>query len=193
MNMPCNPLAPFAMALCLAATPAFAADAAKIDAGVDAALAQFAKEVKGAETFLHAAKGVLVLPKVYKGGIGIGGEYGEGALRIGGKSVDYYSIASASFGWQLGAEAHSVVMAFMDQGALDKFRNSQGWSAGVDGSVALVDLGAAKDLSTTTLKDPVVGFVFGQKGLMYNLTLEGSKFTKLDVKPKAAPAPVESR
>lgn len=167
-------------ALCL--TPAWAGSAAEIDAGVNDTLARFSKEVSGGDNFLKSAKGVLVFPKVYKAGIGIGGEYGEGALRIGGKTVDYYSTAAASIGFQLGAQAKSIVILFMEDNALKKFRDSEGWKAGVDGSVALVDIGAGKELSTQTIKDPIVGFVFGQKGLMYNLTLEGSKFTKLDKK-----------
>jgi len=138
--------------------------------------------IDGATSYLGIAKGVLVFPKVYKAGIGIGGEYGEGALRIGGRTVDYYSTAAASFGFQLGAQAKSIVLIFTNEEALKKFRDSEGWKVGVDGSVALVDIGDGKAVDTTNIKDPVVGFIFGQKGLMYNLTLEGSKFTKLDKK-----------
>ena len=153
--------------------------AKEIDASVDASLERFHKEVKGAEEFLKSAKGVLVLPGVIKGGLVIGGEYGEGALRIDGKTVDYYSTASASYGFQLGGQKKDIILVFMQEEALKKFRESTGWKAGVDGSVALINLGAAASIDTTKMKEPIVGFVFGQKGLMYNLTLEGSKFTKL--------------
>jgi len=156
-----------------------AASAEEIDIKVDAALQRFNKEVTGGQAFLDKAEGVLVFPNVIKAGIGIGGEYGEGALRIGGKSVDYYSTAAASIGLQLGAQSKTVVMVFLDKQALDMFRNSDGWEAGVDGSVALVEWGAGADINTVDVKDPIVGFVFGNKGLMYNLTLEGSKYTKL--------------
>jgi len=88
--------------------------------------------------------------------------------------------AAASFGFQLGAQEKSIVLVFTDQDALKKFRQSKGWKVGVDGSVALVDIGVGKAVDTSNIKNPVIGFVFGQKGLMYNLTLEGSKFTKLD-------------
>lgn len=162
--------------VCLAAT------AREIDVSVDVALEKFEKEVKGAKEFLQSAKGVLVFPKVIKAGVGIGGEYGEGALRISGKTADYYNTASASIGFQLGAQAKSVILVFMQEEALKKFRNSSGWEVGVDGSVALIKLGAGGSIDTTKIKDPIVGFVFGQKGLMYNLTLEGSKFTKLNKK-----------
>lgn len=168
-------------ALFLATAPAHAASAAEIDREVDRTLAEF-QNIDGANAFLGIAKGVLVFPKVYKAGIGVGGEYGEGALRVGGKTVDYYSTAAASIGFQLGAQAKSIIVIFTEESALNKFHESEGWKVGVDGSVALVDIGIGKALDTSNIKDPVIGFIFGQKGLMYNLTLEGSKFTKLDKK-----------
>ena len=158
----------------------FAASAEEIDSEANKALKTFQEEVNGADVFLNQSAGYLIFPKIYKAGIGIGAETGEGALRVGGKTVDYYRTTAGSFGLQLGAQAKSVVVAFMTKDALDKFRNSSGWKVGVDGSVALVDIGAGKTIDTNNIKDPVVGFIFGSKGLMYNLTLEGSKFSKLD-------------
>jgi len=162
--------------------PALAASAKEIDVGVDEALVKFEKEVKAGKSFLESSKGLLVFPKVLKGGAGFGGEWGEGALRIGGKTVDYYSTLQGSFGLQLGGEIKTVVVAFLDEEALKRFRESEGWKAGVDGSVSLVTLGAGGAIDTNNLKDPIVGFVIGQKGLMYNLSFEGTKFTKLDKK-----------
>jgi lipid-binding SYLF domain-containing protein len=159
--------------------PVSAASAQEIDSEVSETLSRFAREVGGANAYLQVAKGMLVFPTVYKAGIGVGGEYGEGALLVAGRPVDYYSTAAASFGFQLGAQAKSIIILFMQDEALRKFRESEGWKVGVDGSVALADVGVGKELSSQTLQDPIVGFVFGQKGLMYNLTLEGSKFTKL--------------
>jgi lipid-binding SYLF domain-containing protein len=156
-----------------------AATAKEIDAKVDAALGRFQKEVKGSAEFLKSAGGVCVFAGVVKAGLGIGGEYGEGALRIGGQTVDYYSIASGSVGLQFGAQKKDVIIVFMEEQALKKFRESSGWKAGVDGSVALIDIGAGKSVDTKNIKDPIVGFIVGQKGLMYNLTLEGSKISKL--------------
>jgi lipid-binding SYLF domain-containing protein len=158
---------------------AFAKSAKEIDVSVDVTLDRFKEDIKGGAEFLKSAKGVLVFPSVIKAGIGIGGEYGEGALRIGGKTVDYYSTAAASIGFQLGAQSKRVLLVFMQGDALKKFRGSAGWEAGVDGSVALIELGAGGSIDTTNIKDPIIGFVFGNKGLMYNLTLEGSKFTKI--------------
>ncbi|MCH8312833.1 MAG: hypothetical protein IID17_07605 [Nitrospinae bacterium] len=159
---------------------AAAGSARSIDLDVDEALANFKKEVRGSKDFLEKAKGVLVFPSVIKAGFGIGGEYGEGALRINGKTQEYYNTMAASIGFQIGVQAKTIILAFMEQRALDQFRNSDGWKVGVDGSVALITLGMGDSLDTTNVKDPIVAFVFGQKGLMYNLTLEGSKFTRLN-------------
>jgi lipid-binding SYLF domain-containing protein len=170
------------LAVTIFAIPAtsFAASAAELDASVDSTIEMFKTDVKGSEVFLNQAAAVLVFPRVIKVGIGIGGETGEGALRIGGKTVDYYRTSAGSFGFQLGAQAKAIVIAFMTKDALEKFQNSSGWKVGVDGSVALIDIGAGKTVDTQNIKDPVVGFIFNSKGLMYNLTLEGSKFSKLD-------------
>jgi lipid-binding SYLF domain-containing protein len=164
----------------LLSTPAMGASAEEIDREANAALESFKEQVDGSEVFLTQAAGYLVFPRVIKVGIGVGAETGEGALRVGGETVDYYRTTSGSFGLQLGAQAKSIVIAFMTRESLDKFRNSEGWKVGVDGSVALIDIGAGKSVDTQNIKDPVVGFVFGAKGLMYNLTLEGTKFTKLE-------------
>lgn len=160
-----------------------AATAKEIDVSVDVALENFVKEVKGAEEFLKSAKGVLVFPNVFKAGVGVGGEYGEGAMRIGGKTVDYYNTASASFGFQLGAQKKTIILVFMQDEALNKFRKSEGWEIGVDGSVALINVGVGDTIDSTTIKEPIVAFVFNQQGLMGNITLEGAKFTKLKKTP----------
>lgn len=159
-------------------TSALAASAKEIDTGVDEAIMKFEKEVKNGKSFLDSSKGMLVFPRVLKGGAGFGGEYGEGALRVAGKTTDYYSMLQGSFGLQLGGEVKTVVIVFLDEAALKGFRESEGWKAGVDGSVSLVTLGAGGTIDTQNLKDPIVAFVLGQKGLMYNLSFEGTKFSK---------------
>jgi lipid-binding SYLF domain-containing protein len=153
--------------------------AVEIDMQANATLKTFSKVIKGSQSFLDEAKGILIFPSVIKAGVGIGGEYGEGVLRVNGKSVQYYSTASASIGFQFGAQQKSIVIVFLTEKALKDFQRKNGWEVGVDGSIALVKVGVNSDISTTTLNKPVVGFVFGTKGLMYNLTLEGSKFTKI--------------
>jgi len=161
-------------------TSALAATAEKINREADKALQVFREDVNGAEVFLSQAAGYLVFPRVIKIGIGFGGETGEGVLRVGGTPVEYYRTTAGSFGLQLGAQAKSIVIVFMTREALTKFRESSGWKVGVDGSVALIDIGAGKTIDSNNIKDPVVGFIFGSKGLMYNLTLEGTYFAKLD-------------
>jgi len=164
----------------LFASSVLAASADKLNRESDKALQVFKEDIDGADVFLSQAAGYLVFPRVIKIGIGIGAETGEGVLRVGSSTVAYYRTTSGSFGLQLGAQAKSIVIAFLTREALDKFRNSEGWQVGVDGSVALIDIGAGKTIDSNNIKDPVVGFIFGSKGLMYNLTLEGTKFSKLD-------------
>ena len=151
----------------------------EIDAQVRETLGQFQKQTRAGHELAQKAAGMLVFPKVIKAGIGIGGEYGEGALLIHGKPVAYYNIASASIGLQLGAQARSEIVLFMNEHALGNFRSSQGWKAGVDGSVALATLGAGGSIDTETAKKPIIGFIFSNQGLMYNLTFEGSKISKI--------------
>jgi len=157
----------------------YAATANEIDASVNASLDRFVKQVNGAREFLDSAKGVLIIPKVVQGGLVVGAEYGEGALRIGGKTVGYYNIIAGSFGYQIGAQEKDIILVFMSDKVLKKFRNSKNWKAGVDAEVTVVKVGADESLNTMKFKQPVIGFVFGQKGLMAGATIEGSKFTRL--------------
>ena len=156
-----------------------AASRTEIDAKASAALKSFYQDVKGGRELAAKASGVLVFPEVVKAGFGIGGEYGEGALLVQGKPVAYYSTAGASIGLQFGAQVKSQIILFMNSNVLRGFRNSQGWKAGVDGSVALATLGAGGAIDTETARQPIIGFIFSNKGLMYNLTFEGSKITRI--------------
>lgn len=151
----------------------------EIDASVNAALANFQGQVRGANTMLQDAQAVLVFPGVVQAGIGIGGEFGEGALRIHGQDAGYYSLGAASVGFQFGAQVKDVIIVFLQRQALENFRGKHGFTVGVDGSIVLVNLGAEASIDTTTLNQPVVGFIVGQKGLMYNLTLQGSKISRI--------------
>jgi lipid-binding SYLF domain-containing protein len=158
------------------------ADAAKkIDAGADEVLDRFYKQVKDAKQFAQKAKALLIMPSVVKAGLLVGGEYGRGALRINGKTVDYYNVVSGSFGAQIGAEAKDWVIAFMTDAALKKFRESKGWEAGVDGNVALITVGGGDSGTTRNAKGDIIGFVFDVKGLMADVSFKGAKFTKLDM------------
>jgi lipid-binding SYLF domain-containing protein len=160
-------------------TFAVAEAATVIDAKVDVALKKFKKE-KGATDFLSKAYAVLVFPSVVKGGFGIGGEYGEGAMRVDGNTTAYYQIASGSFGFQLGLQKTSYLFAFGSKEAYDSFTKSNGWEAGVDGAITVAKWGAGKDIGSISFEKPIYAFVFGSKGFMYNLTFKGTKFTKIN-------------
>ena len=157
----------------------FAASAEQLNIEADATVEEFAKKIKGGKRFLKKSKGILVFPSVIKAGFVVGGEYGEGVLRVGGKTVEFYNTAGASIGFQMGAQSKSMVVVFLKESALDKFRKSDGWEVGLDGSVAVVEWGVGEDISTSEFDEPIIAFVFSNKGLMYNLTLEGSKFSKI--------------
>ena len=156
-----------------------AGSAGEINAGVHATLDDFYRHVGSSHELARKAVGILVFPTVVKAGFGFGGEYGEGALLIRGQPAAYYNTVSASFGFQLGAQAKSVIVMFMTQEALNSFYRKDGWKVGVDGSVAIVTIGTGGSIDTNTIRSPIIGFIVDQKGLMYNLTLEGSKISRI--------------
>ena len=155
-----------------------AATKSEIDASVNVALKKFSTSVKGSDAFLKAAKGMLVVPRIKQAGFIVGGKYGNGALKTGQNTVGYYNLAAGSVGLQAGVQEFNVLLCFMDEDALKKFRTSDGWQAGIDGQVTLINVGAGGSIDTTKTKEPIVGFVFGQKGLLAGVSLEGLKFTK---------------
>jgi lipid-binding SYLF domain-containing protein len=155
-----------------------AASAKEIDEKVDLALDVLRNEMQSGLDYLNA-KAVLIIPHAFKVGFVVGGEYGEGVLRIHGKTVDYYCLAAGSLGFQFGVQARGIVLAFMEDEALKKFRESSGWKVGADGSVVLLQLGVGGFADTATADAFIIGHVFGQEGLMVNVSLEGAKFTKL--------------
>ncbi|MEN8304627.1 MAG: lipid-binding SYLF domain-containing protein [Campylobacterota bacterium] len=173
-----NKLTLITLLIVLLSTFASAETAAQIDAKADKVIEIFKKK-HGAANFLAEVQGYLVFPSVMKGGFFIGGEYGEGVLRVNGKSTAYYNIASGSLGFQLGAQKASYLIAFASQRSLENFRRSNGWEAGVDGAITVVDWGAGKDIGSISFEKPIYAFVFNAKGLMGSISLEGTKFTKI--------------
>jgi lipid-binding SYLF domain-containing protein len=170
----------FAVMALLVSAMSFGATKAEIDERVHVALRQFYDLNPQHKDLVARAKGILVFPKITKGGVGVGGQFGEGALRLDGNNVAYYSISSASVGLTLGLAKHKEVILFMTQEALDKFMNGHGWTIGADAGVAILSKGAGGDYDTQTLQRPILGFVFGEKGLIGDASLEGSKVSKLD-------------
>ena len=152
---------------------------ATIDADVDATLTRLYNTVHGSRELVSKARGVLVFPSVISAGFWVGGQYGQGALRIGEQTSGYYSVAAASFGLQIGAQSKAIIMLFMTQEALDKFTHSQGWAAGVDATVAVVTVGANGNIDTSTATKPVEAFVLTNAGLMAGVSLEGTKISRL--------------
>lgn len=140
---------------------------------------RFEAQAKGGKEFLAKANGYLVIPDLYKAGFIVGGGYGEGGMVIDDKIVEYYSMITASIGFQAGAQKRSLIIAFLTPEVLKSFRSHNKWKVGVDGSIAFVNWGGGVDLSTVDFKKSIVAFAFDNKGIMASLSLDGSVFNKL--------------
>lgn len=158
-----------------------ASTAASIDSQTDATLTRLYSEVPGARELGTAAKGILVFPSVVGGSFVVGAEYGRGSLRSSDSARRYYSIAVGSVGWQIGAQSKSVIYMFTTTEALNKFRNSKGWTAGVDATVAVANIGANGSVDTTSMEAPVVAFVLAKAGLEAGASVQGMKVTELSL------------
>ena len=152
---------------------------ASVDAQIDATLSRLYSTVPGAREMVASSKGMLVFPSVVGGSFVVGAEYGRGALRIKGRTKNYYNIAAGSIGWQAGAQSKAIVYLFTTQEALDKFLASPGWTIGVDATVAVANLGANGSVDTNTMRAPVVGFVLANAGLEVGVSLQGMKITEM--------------
>jgi len=159
--------------------PARAASAAEINRDVKSALQTLYAKSSSAKTLGEKAKGILVFPGIVKGGFMVGGQFGEGALVRGGKTAAYYNTISASYGLQIGVQKYGYALFFMSESAMNWIDKSDGWELGTGPSIVVVDEGAAKSMSTTTLQSDVYAFFFDQKGLMGGLGLQGTKITKI--------------
>lgn len=156
------------------------ATAAEINADADISLGLLSKEINDSALYIDQAYGYLIFPRVVKVGMGVGIETGEGVLRIAGSSVDYYRLSSGSLGFQVGAQAKAVVVAFMTEDVLNNFRNNPGWKVGLDGTITIIDKGLGQSIDSDKILDPIIAFIFDSRGLMYSLTMEGTVFTLLD-------------
>jgi lipid-binding SYLF domain-containing protein len=155
---------------------------AEISKNSQDALASLYAKVDGAKALGAKAHAILVFPKVTKAGLGIGGQHGEGALLKGGKAIAYYKTTGASVGLQAGAQTYGYAMFFMNDGALKQLDKADGFEVGVGPSIVVMDEGKAKSATTTTMKDDIYAFIFGQKGLMAGLGIQGNKITKFEPK-----------
>ena len=158
---------------------AWAASKLELDARIRSSFDALYSDAPAARELAAKAVAILIFPRVYKAGAGFGGKFGEGALLIDGAAVQYYRVTSGSIGFQLGLQRRAEVLLFMTSEALRAFRESDGWEAGLDGSVALIQFGVGERIDTHSGRDPIIGFVYGNKGLMYDLSLEGTKYWKI--------------
>ena len=152
---------------------------AMIDARVDATLAEMYRGYPNTRQLAEKANGMLVMPLVTEAGLGFGGAYGRGALRVNDVTVDYYSVTKASGGLQIGAQQYAHVLFFMTEPALREFRRSPGWAAGAGLEYVISDKGDSVNADTTTVMAPVLAAVFGRAGLRIGATLEGTKYTRI--------------
>ena len=154
---------------------------ASIDASVDAALVELYRQVPGSKDLVGRAQGVLVFPAVLEAGFIVGASRGEGALRVGGKTVSYHATTSGSFGLQAGAQSTAMYLLFMTKDALTNFQNSRGWTVGADASVTLLTVGASAQMTTATAQQPIVGYVLSNRGLMAGVSIDGARVTTLNL------------
>lgn len=181
MQFPKSLLAGLAAILFLAAFPPPTSKAGprEIDAAAYMTLERFFYRVPSSRELAKRAAGVLVFPSVVKAGFGFAGEYGEGALFIHGRRAGYYSLASGSFGFQLGVQSRSIIIMFMEQEGLEAFRRRYGWKVGVEGSVTMNKVGSQGAIDTDNMHSPIIGFISDHAGLMAGVSLEGSKISQI--------------
>lgn len=156
----------------------YAADRAELNKRITATKSEFIALKPANASLLNKAAGVLIFPRITKAGIGVGAEYGEGALQVGGRTVNYYRISAASVGLTLGVAQHSEILMFMTPASLDKFRKSENWAIGADAGITVVEESLNGDYDSLTEDKPILAFGFAEKGLIGDLSLEGSKITK---------------
>lgn len=167
------------LAAAAAPLPAAAASAAEIESGVNASLDLLYRTTRGARELAGRAKGVLIMPRITKAGLLVGGAYGEGALRINNATVGYYSMAAASFGLQIGAQTTRQALFFMTTDALERFRRSDGWELSAGAEMTVPKDGIGVELSSSVTNRPVIAFTFGQDGLMAGASFEGAKYSPI--------------
>ncbi len=146
----------------------------EIDAAIEASLKRFTTEIQGGDTYLEAARGILVIPRMWKAGVLLGFEFGEGALIVDGIKIQYYKALTTSFGLQVGVGSKDLIIIFFDDTAMDNFLYSSGWGVGFEVAVEFFLRGAVGAGNKNTFKDRMVGFVLGRKGLLAGCSRAGT-------------------
>jgi len=168
-----------AVALAAATLPASAQGRGALEADAKRAYNNLVAKVPAAKALGKSAVAVLVFPKILKAGLVIGAQSGDGVLLKGGKAAGYYNTSGASYGLQAGAQEFGYAMFFMNEKALKTLSETDGFEVGVGPSVVVVDEGMGKSVTSITMKEDVYAFIFGQKGLMAGVGLQGNKITRL--------------
>jgi lipid-binding SYLF domain-containing protein len=158
-----------------------AAKRREIESAADETLTRLYATARGSKELADRAQGILIFPRVLSAGLVVGGEYGDGVLRTGGRAAGYYRLVGASLGWQIGAQSRAIVLMFLTQESLDRFRNSRGWTVGADATVSVARVGATGDIDSNTVRQSIVGFALTNVGLYAGVKLDGSKITPLDL------------
>ncbi|MGZ5165266.1 MAG: BPSL1445 family SYLF domain-containing lipoprotein [Vulcanimicrobiaceae bacterium] len=153
----------------------------EINSAADETLTRLYSTARGSKELAGKAQGILIFPRVLAAGLVVGGEFGDGVLRTSGRPVAYYRLVGASFGFQIGAESRAIVLMFLTQEALDRFRKSSGWTIGADATVSVATVGASGEIDTNTVRHSIVAFALTNVGLYAGLKLDGSKITALDL------------
>jgi lipid-binding SYLF domain-containing protein len=152
-----------------------------IDSAADSVLSRLYAQQPGTKELVASARGVLVFPSFVSAGFVFGAGSGQGVLRAGGKSTGYFRMTEASAGLLAGAQSQAVFILFMTEQALKRFESSNGWTAGADASITMINVGANAQVTTQTARQEVIGFVMSNAGLMGNVSLNGNRITRLDI------------
>lgn len=150
--------------------------------------------VAGAAQFVGNAHGYAIFPTIGKGGIGIGGAYGEGRVFKKGEMTGKTYLKQITLGFQLGGQAYSQVIFFQDQRAFDEF-TSGSFEFGAQASAVALTAGASAEVSTGGGTGTSVSggqndadinnagyhkgmavFTIAKGGLMYEVSIGGQKF-----------------
>jgi lipid-binding SYLF domain-containing protein len=153
----------------------------EINSGADATLTRLYSTARDSKNLADRARGILIFPRMLSGGFVVGGEYGDGVLRAGGRNDGYYRLIGGSLGWQIGGQSQAIVLMFLTQDALEHFRKSNGWTVGADATVSVANVGASGDIDSNTIKQSIVGFALTNVGLFAGIKLDGAKISRLDI------------
>jgi lipid-binding SYLF domain-containing protein len=163
----------------LATSSAIADPATQLSADGERSLHKLEALEPRSRFFASHAKAILVFPSVLKAGFVFGGETGNGVLLVNGHADGFYNLTGGSWGLQIGGEDFGYVVFFMNDSSLDYLKKSDGFAAGTGPSIVVINAGAGAEANTTTITHDVYAFPFNEKGLMADLTLQGTKITRI--------------